>query len=579
MNACEITGRKLSDIKIVINGAGAAGIACLELMKLGGVSSQNIILCDTKGTIYKGRTEGMNSFKEKYAIETSARSLAEALKGADVFIGLSAKGAVNQSMIKNMAAKPIIFAMANPDPEITPEEVLAIIPDAIVATGRSDYPNQVNNVMGFPYIFRGALDVRATKVNEEMKLAAARAIAKLAKEGVPNQVKLAYPGRNLVYGNEYIIPTPFDPRLIVEVSVAVAKSAIETGVARKRIDNWDEYKHQLIGHINPSMNIISMAFRKLQKSPIKKKVVFAEGEEPEVVRAAIYLHENGYCKPILVGREDKIHSVLKSLGTLENSDIEIINAGKLESKLEEFTLNLYKNLQRKGYLLRDCEKLIKTDRNVFAASLLHFGMADAMLTGYTRGFRKSFSDIRHVISPKKDEIAYGFSILSGSDRTILIGDTAINENPTAEELAIIGMKLAEKAKLLNLAPGVAFVSYSNFGSREGEHIDVIRSAIKILDNKKTDFEYDGEMSIDIALSENPRKIYPFNKLSKTANILIPNNLTASNISVNLMKSMAKGVSVIGPIIAGFEKPVQIVKYGADFEDIVNSISFMLSEGD
>ena len=579
INACDITKRKLANIKIVMNGAGAAGIACLELIKLGGAKAENIILCDTKGPIYKGRKEGMNAFKEKYAVETKARSLEEALVGADVFIGLSAKGAVTQEMVKKMAKSPIIFAMANPDPEITPEEVLAVVPDAIVATGRSDYPNQVNNVMGFPYIFRGALDVRAKQINEEMKLAASYAIAKLAKESIPNGVKLAYPNRKLEYGREYIIPTPFDPRLIVEVSVAVAKAAMETGVARKKIENWDEYKHELLSHINPSMNAIGLIFRKLQKSVNKKKVVFAEGEEPEVVRSAVYLAENGYCKPILVGREEKVKALLAAIGVADSKNIEICNASTLREKIGEFTEILYEKLQRKGYLKRDCERLVKTDRNHFAACILQSGMADAMLTGYTRGFRKSFSDVKDVLSVKKDSIIAGFSIVSGNDKTILMGDTSVNESPKAEDLAKIAIMLAQKARLMNLEPRVAFVSYSSFGSRDGEHINTIREAIKILDSRNTDFEYDGEMAVDIALSENPRKLYPFNKLTGSANILIANNLTTGNVAINMIKQLCSGTSVIGPVISGFEKQVQIVKYEADFEMMVNSVAFLLAEGE
>ena len=577
INACEISNRKLENIKVVMNGAGAAGIACLELIKKGGVKPENITLCDKTGPIYKGRTEAMNELKDKYAIETKARTLAEALMGADVFIGLSAKDAVSKDMVKGMAKQPIIFAMANPDPEITPEDVLSVVPDAIMATGRSDYPNQINNVMGFPYIFRGALDVRARNINDEMKLAASYAIAKLAKQGVPNNVKHAYPDRNLTYGPEYIIPTPFDQRLIVEVSSAVAKAAMETGVARKQITNWEEYRHDLLSQVNPSMNALSLLFRKLQKAEVKKKVIFAEGEEPEIVRAAVYLAENGYCKPILIGREERINPLLESVHAKNNPNIKILNASIMQDKIIEFTEIIYKNLQRKGYLKRDCEKLIKTDRNTFAACLLESGYADGMMTGYTRGFRKSFSDVRSVLSVEKNNIISGFSIISSNERIILVGDTAINENPTAEELAKITLTLVNKARLLDLEPRVAFISYSNFGSRDGEHINVIKDAIKILDSKNTDFEYDGEMSVDIALSENPRKIYPFSKLSKSANILISNNLTTGNVATNLIKSLCAGVSVIGPVVTGFEKPTQIVKYGADFESIVNSTVFCLAK--
>jgi malate dehydrogenase (oxaloacetate-decarboxylating)(NADP+) len=569
LNACEISGRKMSDLKIVMNGAGAAGIACLELIKKGGAKAENIILCDTKGPIYKGRIEGMNAFKEKFAVETKARSLEEALVGADVFIGLSVKGAVSQDMVKKMAKKPIIFAMANPDPEIIPEEVLAVVPDAIVATGRSDYPNQVNNVMGFPYIFRGALDVRARRINDEMKLAAAFAIAKLAKESVPNSVKLAYPYRNLSYGADYIIPTPFDPRLIVEVSSAVAKTAIETGVARKKIENWDEYRHELLSHVNPSMNAIGSLFRKLQKSTTKKRVIFAEGEEPEVVRAAIYLAENGYCKPILIGREERVRAVLNEVGASESKNVEIANASTLQDKLPELTDIIYKNLQRKGYLRRDCERMVKTDRNSFASCLLEVGYADAMMTGYTRGFRKSLADVKNVLSVKKDEVVCGFSIISNAERTIIMGDSAVNESPSAEELVKIAINLANNARLLNLEPRLAFVSYSTFGSRDGGH-NVIKEAMRLLEAKNVNFEFDGEMTIDVALSENPRKSYPFTKLSGSANILLATNLATASVATGLIRHLSASTSVIGSVINGFEKPAQIVRYGADFEEIVNS---------
>jgi malate dehydrogenase (oxaloacetate-decarboxylating)(NADP+) len=578
MNACEISGRKMSEIKVVMNGAGAAGLACLGLMIKGGIKRENVILCDKTGAIYKGRPDlKEDDFKSKYAVETKARTLKEALVGADVFIGLSVKDAVTKEMIQGMAKQPIIFAMANPDPEITPEDVLSVKPDAIMATGRSDHPNQVNNVMGFPYIFRGALDVRAREINDEMKIAASMAIAKLAKEGVPNNVKLAYPGRELSYGPKYIIPTPFDQRLIVKVSSAVAKAAVETGAARKEITDWEAYEQELLSHTNPSLNALHLIFRKLQKETPKKRMVFAEGEEPEVIRAAVYLAENGYCNSILVGRVEKIQPILQDMGIKESSKITILNASMVQDKIDNFTEIVYKNLQRKGYLRRDCEKMLKTDRNTFGASIVLNGDADALITGYTRGFRKSLNDIRNVISAEENGLISGFSVISKDDRTILMGDTAINEYPNAEELAKIAITLAKKARLLGLEPRVAFISYSSFGSRDGEHVNVIKEAIKILDRETRDFEYDGEMSVDIALSENPGKIYPFIKLTKSANILIANNLTTGNVATNLIKTLSVGTSVIGPVITGFAKPIQIVKYGADFESIINSIVFCLAD--
>lgn len=578
INACEITNRNLQDIKVVMNGSGAAGIACLELMLKGGVKQSNIILCDTNGPIYKGRTEGMSGPKTKYAAETSARTLAEAMKGADVFIGLSVKDVVTQEMVKGMAKSPMIFAMANPDPEIKPELVHEVRPDAIMATGRSDYPNQINNVMGFPFIFRGALDVRASSINDEMKLAAAYAIAKLAKEAVPSQVLRAYPGREMKYGPNYILPTPFDPRLITEVSAAVAQAAMESGVARIKITDLNAYKQKLQAHVNPSINAMHLVFRDLQQNKGSKKVIFAEGEEAEIIRTAITMSKNGYCSPILVGRESKILETCESaLISREDLDgIQIVNAAvsKNNDKYVEF---LFEKLKRNGYLHRDCERMVKTDRNIFASCMLANGDGNSLITGYTRGYRRSLTDIMKVIDVKKDDTLCGFSVIVSKKQTILIGDTSINENPSAQDLANIAKKIASKAALFGVDPRVAFVSYSNFGSRDGEGIQVIRDAIKILDAEKVKFQYDGEMTVNVALSDDPRKHYPFNRLSAPATILITNGITVANIAVNLIKEISTDTVVLGPILTGFSKPVQIMRIESGMETILNLAALSLAE--
>ena len=578
MNACEISKRKLNEIKVVINGSGAAGIACLELMKTAGVKSENIILCDSTGPIYKGRNESMNDLKAKYAVETNARNLGEALVNADVFIGLSVKDVLTREMIMGMAKNPLIFAMANPDPEIKPEIVYEARPDAIVGTGRSDYPNQVNNVMGFPYIFRGALDVRAKTINEQMKLAAAHAIANLAKKDIPAQVIRAYPGRELKYGPNYIIPTPFDPRLISEVSAAVAKAACETGVARRPISDFEEYKRSLQAHTNPSLNSMNAIFKKLQRDSKKKKIVFAEGEEANVIRAAIEMQKYGFANVILVGREDKINLAVEqnSISQEDIKGIEIQNAA-LSKFNEEYTNIVFKNLSRHGFLHRDCERLVKTDRNIFASALVKAGHADSVITGYTRGYKRSLNDIMKVCNKKTEEEFCGFCVVVAKNKTIIIGDTSVHENPTAEVLAGVAKSLAKKAKLFDLEPRVAFISYSVFGSREGEEVSKIRDAIKILDNSKVDFEYDGEMTVDVALSENPQQLYPFNRLSKSATILITNGLSPANMAVGLISQLFGDESVIlGPVLSGLEESVQIMKTNSEIDSIINLATISLA---
>jgi malate dehydrogenase (oxaloacetate-decarboxylating)(NADP+) len=564
INAMYISNKKLKDIKVVVNGAGAAGIACLELLKAMGLPHENAILCDTKGVIYKGRTDGMNQWKSAHAVNTKARSLVDAMKGADVFLGLSVKGAVSKEMVKSMAKNPVIFAMANPDPEITPEEVYAVRSDAIVATGRSDYENQVNNVMGFPYIFRGALDVRASTINEEMKIAAAKAIAELAREHVPDEVIKAYGGRDMKFGPRYIIPTPFDSRLIHTIPVAVAKAAVETGVARKPIKDWDKYVKELKARRDPSVNSMSMIYEKVKRNP--KKVIFAEGEQMEIIRVAAMWRDSGYGTPILIGKKDR---VLKNMqeANISEKGIEIYNAS-ISDENNKFTNYLYSKLQRKGVLKTDCARMVKNDRNIFAASMLACGHGDALVTGLTRGYRKSLTDIWQVIKNKKDRIVLGISMVISNGKTIFISDTACSELSSSEHLANIAIQTAAKVRDMGYTPRVAFLSFSNFGSALKAESNRIKEAVEILDGKKVDFEYDGEMTADVALNMDKMAKYSFCRLTAPANILICPGLHSANIATKLLEEVGKCI-VIGPILDGFEKPVQILTMQSSINDILN----------
>ncbi|WP_329958350.1 NADP-dependent malic enzyme [Reyranella aquatilis] len=566
INALHLTGRDIKDIKMVVNGAGAASIACIELVKAMGMPHENAILCDTKGVIYQGRTEGMNQWKSAHAVRTKARTLEEAMKGADVFFGLSVKGAVTREMVQSMAAKPIIFAMANPDPEITPEDVRAARGDAIVATGRSDYANQINNVLGFPYIFRGALDVRATTINEEMKVAAAEALAKLAREDVPDEVDRAYSGRRLRYGPDYIVPVPFDPRLIVEVSAAVAKAAMESGVAKKKIADMAEYKRSLSGRLDPTSHWLQSLFDQVKANP--QRIVFAEGEEERTIRAAVMFRDNGYGTPILIGREEQVRETMKSLGITDDSGMEIHNA-RLSTKNAPYTELVYRRLQRDGYLHRDVQRMVNQGRNVFGACMVAMGDADGMVTGITRRFPECYADVKRVINIDLNKVPMGYSIVVSRQGTVFLGDTSINETPTPEQLATIAKQMAKNARMMGHHPRVAFLSFSNFGSREIERIDRIRKAIRLLDAEEVDFEYDGEMQADMALDfELLKSTYPFTRLTGPANVLVMPGLHSAHISSRLMQSLG-GVTVIGPVIDGLSKPVQIVQMGATVSDLVN----------
>jgi len=567
INALHLTGRDMAKTKLVVNGAGAAGIACTELLKAMGFAPNNVVLCDTKGVVYPGRTEGMNQWKSAHAADTSARTLAEALHGADAVFGLSVKGAFTDDMIRSMADKPIIFAMANPDPEITPEEVHRIREDAIVATGRSDYPNQVNNVLGFPYIFRGALDVQATTINMEMKIAAAQALAELAREDVPDEVAAAYQGSRPRFGREYIIPVPFDPRLIHTVPPAVAKAAMDTGVARRPIVDMRSYKAQLSARRDPVAGTLNRIFERVRKFP--KRVVFAEGEEEQVIRAALSFVNQGLGTAILVGREERVYETAAAAGIeLEGREgIEIHNA-RLSHRNSVYAQFLYDRLQRQGFLFRDCQRLVNQDRNHFAASMVALGDADAMVTGVTRNYSIALSDVRRVIDAKPGHRVIGVSVCLARGRTVLVADTAIHELPSAQELAEIAIEAAGVARRLGYEPRVALLSFSTFGHPKAERAEKIQEAVRILDGMRVDFEYDGEMSADVALNRDLMAQYPFSRLSEPANVLVMPAFHSASISTKMLQELG-GAMVLGPMVVGLDKPVQIVSLGATDADIVN----------
>jgi malate dehydrogenase (oxaloacetate-decarboxylating)(NADP+) len=575
INACDLTGRKLEDIKLVINGAGAAAIACCELVKSMGVSPDNVIMCDSRGVIYKGREDGMNQWKSAHAAETDARTLEEAMDGADAFFGLSVKGAVTAAMVKSMAKQPIIFAMANPDPEISPEEVAAIRNDAICATGRSDYANQINNVLGFPYIFRGALDVQASTINEEMKIAAAHAVASLAREDVPDEVAAAYSGRRLQYGPEYIIPAPFDPRLIIAVPKAVAQAAMDSGVARRPIIDMAEYENQLRGRLDPTAAHLQLISDYVRAHP--KRIAFAEGEEETVIRAAVAYRNSGYGTPILIGREDRIAESAKSLGIESLEGVEISNAA-LSHKNKEYAEFLYGRLQRKGFLWRDCQRMVNQKRNVFAAVMVAKGDADGLITGLTRNFHRSFTDISSVIDAKPGEIPMGLSIAIAKGRTVFIADTRVHNMPDAEQLAEIAIQAAEKARQLGHEPRVAMVSHSTFGNPWSADTDRIREAVGILERSNVDFEFDGDIAVDVALDTELLKLYPFCRLSGPANVLVMPALHAATTASKLLDKLGGG-TVVGPVMIGLEKPAQITQMGSTVNDLVNLAALAAHEAE
>ncbi len=567
VNALNLTDRDIKHAKMVVNGAGAASIACVELIKSMGAPHDNIVLCDSKGVIYQGREEGMNQWKSAHAAATDARSLADAMKGADVFIGLSIKDAVSKAMVKSMAKDPIIFAMANPDPEITPEDIESVRKDAIVATGRSDYPNQINNVLGFPYIFRGALDVHASTINDAMKIAAAEALAKLAREDVPDEVDAAYGGKRLKYGPGYIIPVPFDPRLISEVPAAVAQAAMDSGVARAPIKDMDDYRKRLSAKLDPALSSLQFIHTRVSANP--RRVVFAEGEEDRVIRAAVAFRNAGFGNPVLIGREDRVRETMQRLGIEANGGLEIHNA-RLSENNQKYTDFLYDRLQRNGHLYRDCQRLVNQDRNVFGACMITMGDADAMVTGTTRTFATAFEDVRYVIDPKPGERPMAVTVVVMQGHTVFIADTNVHEEPTPEELADIAVQTAAYARQFGQVPRVALASFSNFGQPLLPHMERIREAVRILDSRTLDFEYDGEMQADTALNYDLMKqLYPFCRLSDAANCLIMPALHSASISAKLLRTIGGG-TVIGPVLIGLSKPVQIMPMGSTVNDIVNA---------
>jgi malate dehydrogenase (oxaloacetate-decarboxylating)(NADP+) len=568
INACAITGRDIKDVKVVLNGAGAAGIATLDLIKAMGVRHENVIAVDTKGVIYRGRPNDMTQWKSAHAVETDTRTLAEAMVGADVFVGLSVKGALTQDMVKTMAPRPIIFAMANPDPEITPEDVHAVRPDAIVATGRSDYPNQVNNVLGFPYIFRGALDVRARRVNMEMKIACANALAQLAREDVPDEVAAAYHGTQLKFGPQYIIPTPFDPRLISYIPPFVAQAAMDTGVARRPIADMDVYRASLAQRLDPTASFLQKLQGAVLSRP-KKRVVFAEGEEPSVIRAAYGFQSAGLGHAILVGREELVRENMRAAGLDPvEAKLEIANA-RVSDRTPEYTEFLYKRLQRQGYLHRDVQRLINQDRNSFGACMVALGHADALVTGVTRSYDQVLEEVLRVIDPEPQGRMMGMSVVLAKGRTLFIADTNVTELPEADELVEIALQAAKAVRELGYTPRLAFLSYSTFGNPMGERSEKVRDAVAMLDEMDgLDFEYEGEMPPELALNPERRGNFPFMRLTGPANVLIMPAVHSATISTQLVQALG-GATVIGPLLLGLSKSVQICPLSASVSRILH----------
>ena len=565
LNALHLTGKKIEDVKIVLNGAGAAGIACVELIKAMGAKHNNCIACDTKGVIYQGRTEGMNQWKSAHAAKTNDRTLEDAMKGADVFLGVSAKGAVTQDMVRSMADNPVIFAMANPDPEITPEDAHEVRPDAIVATGRSDYPNQINNVLCFPYLFRGALDIRARTINDTMKIACAEALAKLAREDVPDEVAMAY-GRKLAFGRDYIIPTPFDPRLIHVVPPAVAKAGIDTAVSRKPIVDFEEYEAALRARMDPTATMLDGLHNRARKT--QARMIFAEGDDPRVLRAAVAYARSGFGEALVVGREDDVREKLDEAGLADAyRELTIVNA-KNSEHLETYKEFLYARLQRKGYDHQDVHRLAARDRHVFSALMLAHGHGDGLVTGATRKSAHVLGLLNHVLDVSEEDGAVGVTALLHKGRIVLISDTLVHEWPDEEDLANIAIRAAGTARSLGLDPRVAFVSFSTFGYPISERAEKMGVAPAVLEKMGVDFEFDGEMNVDVALNPDVLANYPFCKLSGPANILVVPARHSASISVKLMQEMG-GATVIGPILSGLDEPIQLCSTTSTSNDILN----------
>ncbi len=565
INALHLSGKKIEDVRIVLNGAGAAGIACIELLKSMGARHENCIVCDTKGVIYQGRTEGMNQWKSAHAVKTELRSLEDAMNGADVFLGVSVRGAVTQEMVKSMADNPVIFAMANPDPEITPEEAHEVRVDAIVATGRSDYPNQVNNVLGFPYLFRGALDIHARAINDEMKIACAHALARLAREDVPDEVALAY-GKSLSFGRDYIIPTPFDPRLIHRIPPAVAKAGMDTGVARRPIIDMDAYEHGLRGRMDPTQSILRGLNARARAA--QSRMIFAEGDDPRVLRAAVTYQRSGFGKALVVGRQEDVKAKLEEAGLGDAvRELEVVNAANTHH-FDAYKEFLYNRLNRKGFDRKDIHRLVGRDRHVFSALMLAHGHGDGLVTGATRKSAHVLEKINHVFDADAEHGVAGVTALLHKGRIVLIGDTLVHEWPNENDLATIAERAAGVARHMGLDPRVAFVSFSTFGYPVSERAEKMHIAPTVLDKRGVDFEYEGEMTVDVALNAKAQEHYPFQRLSGPANILVVPARHSASISVKLMQEMG-GATVVGPILSGVDKPIQICSTTSTANDVLN----------
>ena len=568
INALDISDKSIKDIKVVVNGAGASAIACANLFKSNGVPNENIVMLDRKGVLYRGR-DNLDQWKSAHAIDTKLRTLKDVIKGADVFLGLSTKNVLSKDMIKTMAKNPIVFALANPDPEINPEDVHEARDDAIVATGRSDYPNQVNNFIGFPYIFRGALDVRAKTINEEMKVAAAHAIAELTRENVPDEVAAAMGGERPKYGKEYIIPSTFDPRLISVIPVAVAKAAMKSGVARKKIEDLEVYKDQLRQRLDPSLTIMLGINSQIKKN--KKRVVFADGEDENTLKAAIAFKNNGLGIPVLIAKKEIVKKKLKEIGLDENYNIEIINSTDNE-KREKYAKFLYGKIQRKeGLLERDCDRLVRNDRVVWGTCMVSCGDVDAMVTGNTRRYTSTLDKVKRVVDPRSGEVIFGLIIMVNRGRTVFIADITVHEIPTAEQLSQIAISSARVARLFGFNPKVAFLSHSTFGTPKTSSTKNLRDAVEILKEKKVDFKFDGEMQPDVALNEEYKELYPFSEIVGNANILIMPGRHSAAISYKLMKSLS-AVKVVGPLLVGLGEPIEIAPLRSSTSDIINLAS-------
>ena len=568
INALDISKKSIQNIKVVVNGAGASAIACTNLLKKTGVPSKNIIMLDSKGVIYKGR-DNLNQWKTAHATKTEKRTLAEAIEGADVFLGLSSKSILSKQMVKKMSKNPIIFACANPDPEITPEEVEEVRNDAIIATGRSDYPNQVNNLIGFPYIFRGALDVRAKTINEEMKIAAANAIASLARERVPDEVVAAMGGERPSYGKDYIIPSTFDPRLISVIPVAVAKAAMKTGVARKKIENFENYSEQLKQRLDPSVTIMQGINNQIKKN--QKKVVFADGEDEETLKAAIAFKKGGLGIPLIIAKEEIIKKKLKEIGYSENLDIEIINS-KNKSLRDKYVKFLFEKLHRKeGLLERDCDKLVRNDRVIWSSCMVECGDADAMVTGNTRRYSSSLKKVTKVVDARPGEIMFGLNMIVNKGKTVFIADTTVHEYPTSSQMAEIAISASRVVRLFGFDPKVAFLSHSTFGQPITSRTKHIRDAVDILKNMKVDFKFDGDMQPDVALSEEYKDLYPFSEIVGKANVLVMPGQHSAAIAYKIMKTLG-GAKVIGPLLIGLGRAIEIIPLRSSTSEILNLAS-------